>query len=192
MSDHASELFANLHFVFGGARSGKSHYSEELVKSAGERVLYVATAQATDDEMRRRIEAHQARRPSNWDTLEAYSRTFDKLRQRLSNDGPYQGVIIDCVSVWASNIVITLPEIASEEYAYSVLSPELDKLFAIIRENPKTTFVLVSNEVGLGIIPAYPLGRLYRDTLGRINQRIVRHAATACFMLAGVPLRIKG
>lgn len=108
------------------------------------------------------------------------------------NEATYNGVILDCVSVWTSNIVITLPEIASEEYAKSILYPELEKLFKIIAAKPETTFVLVSNEVGLGIIPAYPLGRLYRDMLGRINQKIVQRAKTACFMVAGVPLRIKG
>ncbi len=185
------QQYDNLHFVFGGARSGKSRYSEALVKATGDRVLYVATAQILDDEMRRRIEAHRARRPSCWDTLEAYSRTFDKMENKL-NEATYNGVILDCISVWTSNIVITLPEIASEEYAKSILYPELEKLFKIIADKPETTFVLVSNEVGLGIIPAYPLGRLYRDMLGRINQKIVQRAKTACFMVAGVPLRIKG
>lgn len=185
------QQYDNLHFVFGGARSGKSRYSEALVKASGDRVLYVATAQILDDEMRRRIEAHRARRPSCWDTLEAYSRTFDKLEAKLSEES-FNGVILDCISIWASNLVITLPEIASEEYAKSILYPELEKLYSIIISHPETTFVLVSNEVGMGVIPAYPLGRLYRDMLGRINQKIVERAKTACFMVAGVPLRIKG
>lgn len=182
--------FDNLHFVFGGARSGKSRFSESLVGAAGDNILYVATAQVLDDEMRRRVAAHKARRPASWETLEAYSRTFDKLAEKLDSK-TYQGVIIDCIAVWASNIIITLPEISSEDYAQSIILPELKKLFTIVAEHPETTFVAVSNEVGLGIIPSYPLGRLYRDILGRINQEIVQQAKTANFLIAGMPLKIK-
>lgn len=189
MTEHTT--FDNLHFVFGGARSGKSRFSESLVGAVGDNVLYVATAQVLDDEMRRRVAAHKARRPASWDTLEAYSRTFDKLSGKLLDSKTYQGVIIDCIAVWASNIIITLPEISSEDYAQSIIIPELKKLFTIVANHPETTFVAVSNEVGLGIIPSYPLGRLYRDILGRINQEIVQHAKTANFLIAGMPMKIK-
>lgn len=188
MTEHTT--FDNLHFVFGGARSGKSRFSECLVSTSGDNVLYVATAQVLDDEMRRRVAAHKARRPASWDTLEAYSRTFDKLSGKLDAK-TFDGVIIDCIAVWASNIIITLPEISSEDYAQSIILPELKKLFTIVANHPGTTFVAVSNEVGLGIIPSYPLGRLYRDILGRINQEIVQHAKTANFLVAGMPLKIK-
>lgn len=180
----------NLHFVFGGARSGKSRFSENLVKEAGDCILYVATAQILDDEMRHRIEAHRARRPSCWDTLEAYFNTFDKLTKKMESK-QYEGVIIDCIAIWTSNLIIQMPEMTSEEYAYSILTPELEKLFNIIRSYPDTRFVVVSNEVGEGIIPSYPLGRRYRDVLGRINQYIAAVSTSVNFMIAGIPLKLK-
>lgn len=186
----------HLTLVLGGARSGKSSYAEALAAeqgvSQGREVLYVATAEAWDDEMRRRISAHKAQRPAHWHTVEAPRHPGAAIRTALGESGdPPRTVLVDCLTLLANNVLITLPEDATEAAATAALMEEVDELLAAW-ETCGGEWIVVSNEVGLGIVPAYPLGRLYRDALGRANQRLAAVADTVIFMVAGIPMRVKG
>ena len=186
----------HLTLVLGGARSGKSSYAEALaaeqVAKLGGSVLYVATAEAWDDEMRRRIEVHKAQRPAHWLTVEAPRHPGAAVSAALDEAGGPPGVVlVDCLTLLANNVLITLPEDATEAAATAALMEEVNELLAAWDTCGGDWFV-VSNEVGLGIVPAYPLGRLYRDALGRANQHLAAVADTVIFMVAGIPMRIKG
>lgn len=193
-----------LTLVLGGARSGKSSYAEALAAEQGanqgaaqsarqrDDVLYVATAEAWDDEMRRRIAAHKAQRPPHWHTVEAPRHPGAAIRAALGErDDPPNIILLDCLTLLANNVLITLPENATEAAATAALMEEVDELLATW-DTCGGKWIVVSNEVGLGIVPAYPLGRLYRDALGRANQRLAAAADTVVFMVAGIPMRIKG
>ncbi len=174
--------------VLGGARSGKSSYAEAQAATTAGAVLYVATAEAWDDEMRARIAAHRAQRPAHWRTLEAPQQTGDAIAAALSPD--VTCVVVDCVTLLANNVVIALPEGASADDATAALMAEIDALLAV-RAQSDADWYVVSNEVGLGIVPAYPLGRVYRDALGRANQRLAAAADRVLFMVAGLPMVVK-
>lgn len=185
-----------LTLVLGGARSGKSSYAEALAaeQNAGQGgdVLYVATAEAWDDEMRRRIAAHKAQRPAHWHTVEAPRHPGAAIRAVLGEFEVRPNVIlVDCLTLLANNVLITLPQDATEAAATAALMEEVDELLAAW-DTCAGEWIVVSNEVGLGIVPAYPLGRLFRDALGRANQRIAAAADTVVFMVAGIPMRVKG
>lgn len=178
----------SLTLILGGARSGKSTYAEQQAAAAGGRVLYVATAEAWDDEMRARIAAHRAQRPATWRTVEA-PRAVGAAARAALDDGA-DVVLVDCLTLLASNVIIALPEGSDERAASAVLDQELDALLAAYEASDAAWFV-VSNEVGLGIVPAYPLGRVYRDALGRANQRMAALADRVIFMVAGLPMTVK-
>lgn len=177
-----------LTFILGGARSGKSAHAQRLAAERGERVLYVATAQAGDDEMAARIAAHRAERPAHWHTLEAPSNVGHAIRHT-----PYAPdvILLDCLTLLANNVIAPLPDSATEAEVTAALNVEVDGLLAAQREG-EGEWIVISNEVGLGIVPAYPLGRVYRDALGRANQRLAAAADEVLFMVAGLPLRVKG
>lgn len=182
----------HLTLVLGGARSGKSSYAEVLAAEQNGDVLYVATAEAWDDEMRRRIAAHKAQRPGHWHTVEAPRHPGSAIQAALGAlDSPPNIVLLDCLTLLANNVLITLPEAETEAAATAALMEEVDELLAAW-DTCGGEWIVVSNEVGLGIVPAYPLGRLYRDALGRANQRLAAAADTVVFMVAGIPMRIKG
>lgn len=178
----------SLTLILGGARSGKSTYAEQQAAAAGGRVLYVATAEAWDDEMRARIAAHRAQRPAMWRTIEA-PRAVGAAVDTALDDGA-DVVLVDCLTLLANNVLIALPEGSDERAATAALNEELDALLAAYEQSDAAWFV-VSNEVGLGIVPAYPLGRVYRDALGRANQRLAAVADRVIFMVAGLPMTVK-
>ncbi len=174
--------------ILGGARSGKSSYAEKLaLELAGPDVLYIATAQAFDDEMRARIAAHRAARPAGWRTLEAPSLLPAPLAEAI---GPARGVLLDCLTLLASNAVLALGDAPSAQEAEAAVDAEVSALLAAWRDGA-ATWIVVSNEVGLGLVPPYPLGRAYRDALGRAHQRLAAAADRVLFMVAGLPLRVK-
>lgn len=235
--------------ILGGARSGKSALAEKLAQvrsGAGGAVLYVATSLPTDQEMRDRIARHQASRPANWRTVEA---PYDLARQVLANLQNEQIVLVDCLTIWTSNLMlresqsqaylletppfpgeiyedaITPRKIrASHNRTSSALEPdreeditsdlqlevaakppvrppdydrleaaittELENLVTHLRER-QLGLLLVSNEVGMGLVPPYELGRAYRDLLGRVNQRLARLADEAFIVFAGLPIELK-
>ena len=174
--------------ILGGARSGKSTHAEKLaLELAGPDVLYVATAQAFDDEMRARIAAHRAERPAGWRTLEAPSLIAAPLAEAV---GPARGVLLDCLTLLASNAMLALGDEPTARPAEAAVEVEVSALLAAYRAG-SATWIVVSNEVGLGLVPPYPLGRAYRDALGRANQRLAAAADHVLFMVAGLPLTVK-
>lgn len=172
-----------LTFILGGARSGKSRHAEFLAGQAGEHVLYVATAQAFDDEMHERIEKHKSDRPDSWATLEAPVNVSDAIADFTE---PYDTVLLDCLTILASNILLGLPESAPQEEIDTAILAEVTDLLNTIKES-KTNWIVVSNEVGMGVVPPTRLGRTYRDALGRANQQFARSADQTILMVAGLP-----
>ena len=182
-----------LTLILGGARSGKSSYAEQLAGAQGGDVLYLATAQAWDEEMATRIANHRAQRPAHWHTVEAPQSAGAALATTLGAHAvPADAVVLlDCLTLLASNVLIALPEPSTEAQATDALMAEVDALLAVYQQHD-LGWIIVSNEVGLGIVPPYPLGRLYRDALGRANQRLAQVADEVLFMVAGLPLVVKG
>jgi adenosylcobinamide kinase/adenosylcobinamide-phosphate guanylyltransferase len=175
-----------LTLILGGARSGKSTLAEKLAAEQGGSVLYVATAVPFDDEMRLRIARHKAERPSHWHTLEAPTQTG----AAIASAGPTGLVLLDCLTVLANNVIAPMPEPLDVGAAESALNAEIDALLQTYAASD-AEWIVVSNEVGLGIVPAYPLGRVYRDALGRANQRLAAQADRVFFMIAGLPMMVK-
>ncbi len=177
----------HLILILGGARSGKSTQAEKLARERQTPVLYVATAQAGDEEMAARIARHRAQRPAHWITLEAPRAIGTAIR---SSGVRAPVVLIDCLTLLASNIIAPLPEPIEHEEAEKLLNAEIDELLTIYAAGD-AVWIIVSNEVGLGLVPPYPLGRIYRDILGKANQRLAAVADEVLFMVAGLPLKVK-
>ena len=190
-----------LTLILGGARSGKSSYAEALAAQQaagpggeGAGVIYVATAEAFDDEMAARIASHRAQRPPHWRTLEAPRHPGAAVTAWLRQEGETgrpAAILLDCLTLLANNVLLALPEGAGEDAATAALGAEVDELLAAYAAS-SAHWIVVSNEVGLGIVPAYPLGRLYRDALGRANQRLAAAADRVVFMVAGIPMKVSG
>lgn len=181
---------SKLILLLGGARSGKSSTAERMAHDIGsENVLYIATAQAFDDEMRERIAKHRAERPQGWQTLEAPL----NVAEHLKTITPLPAVILlDCITLLASNALLALPdpENTSQEAANHAILQEIDMLIDRIAASERT-WLVVSNEVGMGVVPPYRLGRLYRDALGAANQRLASIADEVFLLVAGLPWRLK-
>ncbi len=171
--------------LLGGARSGKSTFAQELACQMSNKVLFVATGEAFDDEMRARIEEHKKNRPKSWRTLEASHNIGKALKEQIADS---EVVIIDCLTLLVSNLLGSECNYAKAEN--QVLS-EINELIAAINSS-RAAFIIVSNEVGLGLVPDNKLGRIYRDLLGKANQLIAKHADQVYFMATGIPLEIKG
>jgi adenosylcobinamide kinase / adenosylcobinamide-phosphate guanylyltransferase len=171
--------------ILGGARSGKSSFAEKVARETGEPVLFIATATAGDSEMGERIRNHQASRPSEWQTLELPR----DLGRNL--DAPIASVVIvDCITLLVSNILVSLPENTPTEAVINKIHLEIDELIAA-QGRCGGQWLIISNEVGLGLVPPNPLGRVYRDALGFANQALARAAKRVIFMVAGIPMVIK-
>jgi len=167
-----------LTLVLGGARSGKSRYAERhLIARTPPPWNYIATAEALDDEMTRRIGEHRARRGDKWHTIEA-PRDLAGALGGLPRD---TAVLVDCLTLWLSNLLL----------AGADIDPEVARLDAALLKMDGQV-VLVSNEVGLGIVPDNALARRFRDLQGALNQRIAARADLVIFMMAGLPLVVKG
>jgi len=163
--------------VLGGARSGKSRYAESLVTARPQPWVYIATAEARDDEMVARIAAHQARRAEGWQTIEAPHELPEALRTAPQS----AAVLVDCLTLWLSNVM----------HAKFDIDDITLRLEEALRARAGAT-VLVSNEVGLGIVPDNALARSFRDAQGLLNQRLGAIAGRVVFMVAGLPLTVKG
>lgn len=172
-------------FILGGARSGKSRHAKELAARLGSRVLYVATAEALDEEMSARIEAHRLSRPAGWRTLEARAGVAQAIAREKADA---EVVVLDCLTLLVSNLVVGGE--AGVEACEKTVVAEVDDLVALMKSS-EPHFIVVSNEVGLGLVPPNPLGRLYRDLLGMANQMVARHADEVYLMVAGIPMPLK-
>ena len=172
-----------LTLVLGGARSGKSSYAQGLAGGA-ERVLFVATAEAGDQDMERRIGAHREQRPDHWDTLEEPIALTRAMEGCLHS---YDTIIVDCLTLWVSNLLLMARSTQSETIDFA---SETRRLLDLYRKGG-ASWVVVSNEVGLGVVPATELGRIYADELGRVNQAVAAESDEVFFMAAGLPLKIK-
>lgn len=187
---------STLTLILGGARSGKSSYAEALAPKLGQPVLYVATAEALDDEMRARVAAHRANRPPEWATLEAPLKVGAEVESAPEAEGA--GVILlDCLTLLVSNVLLSLesaggPEAADLDtgQARAAVQAEVEALLEAQRAL-EAHLIVVSNEVGLGLVPPYRLGRIYRDCLGWANQELARIADRAILMVAGLPIDLK-
>ena len=181
--------------VLGGARSGKSSFAERLAASSGRPVAFIATATASDDDMRERIARHRASRSPEWLTIEEPLHLAAAVRRAaLLADV----LLLDCITLWLANwmgqqgsLELDDAPALSEAYTSGVLSDIEELLTTLATLGPGKTLIAVTNEVGLGIVPAYPLGRVYRDALGRVNQRLARAADRVYLMVAGLAVDIK-
>lgn len=165
----------------GGARSGKSARAEQYAARLGGPLLYLATAEARDDEMRQRIAHHQARRPPDWRTREEPL----AIAAVLSELAPGTTVLLDCLSLLVTNLLL-----AHEHDPEPVVERELTAILAAAQTR-ELRLIIVSNEVGMGIVPAYPLGRIYRDLLGRANQRVAAAAAEVYLVVCGIVVELR-
>jgi adenosylcobinamide kinase/adenosylcobinamide-phosphate guanylyltransferase len=170
--------------ITGGARSGKSRFAQQLAADFGGKVLFIATAEAKDEAMRLRIEAHRKSRPQDWETLEAPLGVSAVIR---GYTGGAEVVVIDCITMLVSN---TLLREQAKTDAEELVLKEIEALAARM-DGLTATFIIVSNEVGLGVVPDSELGRRYRDCLGRANQILARRADQVYLMVAGLPVRLK-
>jgi adenosylcobinamide kinase / adenosylcobinamide-phosphate guanylyltransferase len=173
--------------ILGGARSGKSRTAERMALDLGaEHVLYIATAEAHDAEMRERIAMHQATRPPAWQTLEA----LQDIAGRLEGTELPTVVVLDCITLLVSNVLLGLADDCPQADANQAVLREINNLLAR-QHTSASTWIIVSNEVGMGVVPPYRLGRVYRDVLGNANQRLAQAADEVQLMVAGLPWRLK-
>ena len=170
--------------ILGGARSGKSHYAQQLAAELGSKVLFVATGEALDEEMQARIAEHKKSRPRNWRTAEIATGIGKKIARQI---GDAEVVVIDCITLLISNLLsgeLDYPE--AEKLVQSEINELIDAM-----DKLDASFVIVSNEVGMGLVPENKLGRIYRDLLGKANQLLASHATEVYLMVACLPVQVK-
>jgi len=172
--------------VLGGARSGKSDWAQSQLETCARDVLFVATATAGDEEMQSRIQKHRASRPAHWKTLEAQL----NVGQAIVAARPQGWVLLDCVTMLASNVLFSLPEPVVEMDYQNAMQAEIEALIDAWHKQD-ASWMVISNEVGLGLVPPNALSRYYRDELGRANQSLAKVATKVVFMVAGILMVIK-
>jgi len=165
--------------ILGGARSGKSFYALNLAKRY-KKVAFIATCQGKDKEMRQRIKLHRESRPQHWDTFEE-PRELTKLLGKMDNS--FDCIVIDCLTLLVSNLILV-------SNSQKQIIDKIQELLLILNEK-KARIILVSNEVGLGLVPINKLGREFRDIAGRVNQLVAKNANEVFFTVSGIPLKIK-
>jgi adenosylcobinamide kinase/adenosylcobinamide-phosphate guanylyltransferase len=176
-----------LTLILGGARSGKSTYAEELAVRLDKPTLYIATAEALDDEMAQRIQRHKEERPRTWQTLEVPIDIAQTLKGMDINAGI---ILLDCLTLLVSNIMTQWTEDIDhpqEDMLFEKVEKEAIDLLSIVSDSA-AEWIVVSNEVGLGLVPPYPMGRIYRDALGMVNKLFAQQADEVIFMIAGIPM----
>ncbi|MBU2102177.1 MAG: bifunctional adenosylcobinamide kinase/adenosylcobinamide-phosphate guanylyltransferase [Candidatus Omnitrophota bacterium] len=168
-------------FILGGARSGKSRYAAEIAKKLGKKTIFIATAAALDDEMKERIRLHKISRPKGWGLIEE---PMDLSGVIVGLKPTYDVAIIDCIGLWVCNLLMA-------DMKDDAIEKRIKKLTGSIFKAKAGLVVIVSNEVGGGIVPADPLSRRFRDLLGLANQMIAAKAESVIVMQAGIPVKIK-
>lgn len=183
-----------IRFITGGARSGKSRFAENFLKNE-DNVIYIATGIAFDDEMRDRIAKHKELRNKNWITIEAFKGFKEILKDKLNNK---DFILLDCVTIMVSNLMLL-----ENNIDWDKISPEEVNLveesiqneiyeFIDMAKNFSGETIIVSNELGMGVVPPTPVGRYYRDIAGRMNQIIADKSDEVYFVVSGIPMKIKG
>ncbi|MCE5329824.1 bifunctional adenosylcobinamide kinase/adenosylcobinamide-phosphate guanylyltransferase [bacterium] len=190
-----------IYFLLGGARSGKSSYAEELANQLSEKIAYIATAEVIDVEMQKRVEAHKSRRPDTWKTFEFKNGTpeltdYEKILENIIQK-KYDVVLIDCITILLFRLIhrYGLDEL---EIIENTLEKKIEdevavffKKFLELTKGSSLKFIIVSNEVGMGVIPPYPLGRIFRDLMGTVNKQVAAAADEAYFFIAGLKQKLK-
>ncbi|MCG9479233.1 MAG: bifunctional adenosylcobinamide kinase/adenosylcobinamide-phosphate guanylyltransferase [Actinomycetia bacterium] len=185
-----------VYFLLGGARSGKSFYAEELASSISSQVAYLATARVTDKEMEKRIEAHKKRRPRGWKTIELGDSIEQKDLEQLDIKG-CEVLIVDCVTNllyrflerYRLDELDIIPNDLEQKIEGEV--SQLFESFYKFLQSADATIIIVSNEVGMGLVPPYPLGRIFRDLMGTVNKQLALLSDEAYFFIAGIRRRLK-
>jgi adenosylcobinamide kinase/adenosylcobinamide-phosphate guanylyltransferase len=168
-------------FVTGGCRSGKSQFAQEYANRYFHKKLYLATCEALDEEMAKRIEDHKKRRGSDWQTVEEPIRIAEAIRQ---HEDDVEVILLDCITLWLSNLLM-------RQKSDHAIMEEVNRLMDTARKG-QPSLIFVSNEVGMGLVPVEPLGRRFRDLSGMANQKIAEVAKTVVFMVSGIPIFLKG
>jgi adenosylcobinamide kinase / adenosylcobinamide-phosphate guanylyltransferase len=177
--------------LLGGARSGKSRFAQEYAWRNGGKVFFVATATAGDEDMRLRIAKHKKDRPSQWRTLEATTEIGTEIE---ASAGDAELIIIDCITMLVNNIFSRYDEKQFDTISNTTLEKEVITEIEQLQKCLKkvdASFLIISNEVGLGLVPDNRMGRLYRDILGRANQMLAQTADEVYLLVAGIPMRVK-
>jgi adenosylcobinamide kinase/adenosylcobinamide-phosphate guanylyltransferase len=186
--------------ITGGARSGKSSFAEKMAADSGENILYIATAKPIDEEMKNRIRKHRESRPSHWETLEAFKQFDVVLKDKLTGRS---AVLLDCITIMVTNLMLeydegeglhdtdwdTLTQEQVDRIEQSI-KQEIEKLIRVAKDST-IPFIFVTNEVGLGVVPPYAMGRDYRDIAGRVNQQLAQAADEVYFCVSGIPMKVK-
>ena len=178
-------------FVLGGTRSGKSEFAEKIAGGMGYPVTYIATADIADEEMAARVKRHKERRPHHWKTVEEPKDVATVVSKGL----PGETFLLDCVTVWISNLFFGGNEVNLDDTLHGMVNKELfvleqvQNLVQAVRKG--INLVAVAGEVGLGVVPAEESGRIFRDLAGKVNQLLASSADEVYFVVAGVPLKIK-
>ncbi len=179
-------------FVTGGARSGKSTLAEKKTKEIGSRIAYIATSIAFDDGMKDRIRKHREARPNKWRTIEKYKGFYDvDMNEKFHN---IDTVLLDCMTLMVSNLLLesnidfdncSMDEVDKIE---GEIFKEVEALLGIMKDK---NLIIVTNEVGMGLVPSYKLGSIFRDIAGRVNQYLAERADEVYFTVSGIPMKIK-
>lgn len=167
------------HFVLGGVRSGKSRFAEGVVQASGLAPVYLATGQAFDDEMTARIAEHRERRPAPWRTVEAPLDLVEAIGAEARED---RAILVDCLTLWVSNLMLAERDVEAQSL----------RLASALKARPPGLIVLVSNEVGLSIVPANAMARRFADHSGRLHQMVAEACDHVTLVAAGLPLKLKG
>ena len=196
---------SKMYFILGGARSGKSGFSEELAMSLSERVGYFATGQIIDDEMKKRIDIHKKRRPQHWKTFEVEANEINTadIEKVILKAGKnrIEVLIIDCITNLLFRLMhkysldrLEILENSLENKIENEITDFFNRFITAVRHAADTMdidIIIVSNEAGLGLVPAYPLGRIFRDMLGIVNKKIAAVSDEVHFFIAGIGMKIK-
>ncbi|WP_434793840.1 Bifunctional adenosylcobalamin biosynthesis protein CobU [Terrisporobacter petrolearius] len=184
---------SNIILVTGGARSGKSSFAESLCIKQNNKTAYIATSVAFDDEMKNRVKKHQESRPKNWKTYEIYKDIYSIVEELNKN---HDTVIMDCVTLMMNNLMFThgieVDEATSEELneLENYIREQITKLLEAVKKT-NLYFVIVTNEIGMGIVPENKLSRIYGDFVGRANQLIASYSNEVYFVVSGIPMKVK-
>ncbi len=180
-------------YITGGAKSGKSKFAEKMVEEIGEKINYIATLTCFDDEMKEKVKIHKDRRNEKYKTIEAY-KNFDIIFENIDEK---ETILLDCLTNMVSNLIFEENidfdkdlKINKEKLDIKI-KKEVENLIKILKKH-KGISVIVSNELGMGIVPVYPLGRYFRDIAGEINQYVAEKSDEVYLTVSGIPMKIKG